>query len=262
MEVISQPLFNLLIVFYKLSFNNLGIAIILFTGFIRLLLFPITLPSLKMMQKMRDLGPDLAKLKKKHATDKKKLTQAQADLYRERGVNPASGCLPQILNIVILFVLFNVFTSLFKSDGNSIDRMNNVLYPPLHLTESIDTRFLGVDLARPDVLKIEGLLFPLPGIFLLSVTALQFLSSVMSYPAAKKEEKLAKKTKESFDDAAASMQKQMLYFFPLITLTAGYSFPLGLLVYWGSLSVYQMIQQYYISGWGGLEPWVKKVVSR
>ena len=63
-------------------------------------MLPLTAPSMKSAQKMKELAPELAKLKKKWAHNKEKLAKAQMDFYKERGVNPASGCLPQIIQII------------------------------------------------------------------------------------------------------------------------------------------------------------------
>ena len=259
MDVISQPLLNLIAVFYHV-FGNLGIAIIAFTLFVRLILTPLVLPSMKMMQKMKELGPELEKIKKRHEGDKQKLMQAQADFYKEKGVNPVSGCLPQIINIVILIALFSGFNKVFQ-EGNITANLNSVLHPALKISEEVDPYFLGRDLTKPDTFAVQGLHLPfeLPGLFLITVAALQFLSSKMMMPNVAAAEKVAKKTEGETDDMAASMQKQMIYMFPLMTIIFGLKFPLGVVVFWGAQSLFQAIQQYFISGWGGLASLVNKL---
>lgn len=259
MQIIWQPLINLLIVFYHLLFNNLGLAIIALTALLRLLLIPLTSPSMKAMQKMREVAPELERLKKKHAGDRTKLMQAQADFYRQRGINPAAGCLPQLVQIVVLIALFQGFIRVLSPDGDVTARLNEVLYPSLQIEGQINKTFFGRDLTSPDVYKVPGIPLPLPGVFLLLAAAAQFLSSKMMAPAVKKQEKIAKKTGGEMDDLMAGMQEQMLYLFPLLTIFIGYTFPLGLILYWGSFSVFQSAQQYTISGWGGLIPWLKRV---
>lgn len=260
MQFIWQPLFNLLIIFYHL-FGNLGLAVVAFTAFTRLLLTPLTLPSMRMMQVMRELAPELERLKKRHAGDKQKLMQAQADFYKEKGVNPASGCLPQIVQVVILIALFSGFTNIFQINGNITERLNDVLYPPLRVSGEINKVFLGKDLTQPDELFLPGIPFSLPGVFLIAVALIQFLSSKMMTPQLTAAERVAKKTEGGFDDLASSMQGQMLYMFPILTIFAGhvYKFPLGVVIYWGAFSLFQSVQQYFISGWGGLYPTVRLI---
>jgi len=258
MQIIYQPLLNLIIVFYHLLFSNLGLAIIAFTVFMKLVLTPLTLPSMKMMQKIKDHNPELERIKKKYKDDKQKQLQAQTDFYKEKGINPASGCLPQIVNFVILIALFNGFSTVFRTSDVTAS-LNQILYPSLRISGEVNKYFLGQDLTRPDVIAVSVVPFPLPGLFLVFVALLQFLSSKMMLPEVKKLEKVAKATTEVSDDMAVSMQKQMIYMFPLITLVVGLSFPLSIVLFWGALSLFQGVQQYFVSGWGGLAPYVRRL---
>lgn len=261
MQIIWQPLINLLVVFYHLLFNNLGLAIIGFTFFIRFLMVPLMAPQLRMSKKMNELKPELDKLKHRHAGDKVKFAQAQADFYKEKGVNPISpaGCLPIIIQSVILLALFQGFTSVLFSSDTTGGKLNNVLYEPLKIEGQINTSFLGIDLAKPNVFPVSGLPIPLPGVIILLSALFQLLSSKMMAPQVAASEKKAKKTPGTTDDAMVGVQKQMLYLFPLMTIFIGYSFPSGLALYWGIFSAAQMVQQYFTSGWGGLTPWVSRL---
>ena len=87
-----HPLVNALIFFYQFLFHNLGWAIIILTMVIRVILIPLTMPSLKAAKKMKELAPEIAKLKKKYANDKQQFAKAQLELYRQHGANPAAGC--------------------------------------------------------------------------------------------------------------------------------------------------------------------------
>lgn len=257
--IFLQPLLNGLLVFYHLSFGNLGLAIILLTISIRLVLTPLVLPSMKAMQKMRELGPELAKLKERHKGDKTKLMQAQADFYKSRGINPASGCLPQIVQLVILIALFQVFSQTLYANGDVVEKINKLAYPAFSLKDPLNTGFLLLDLTKPDTFRLPGAPFPLPGLFLLAAALVQLLSSKMMAPAVRKEAKVAKKTPGEMDDVMAATQQQMLYLFPLLTIFIGFTFPSGLVLYWFVFSFFQTVQQYLVSGWGGLAPWIKRV---
>ncbi|MBI2007102.1 MAG: YidC/Oxa1 family membrane protein insertase [Candidatus Blackburnbacteria bacterium] len=252
-----QPLLNGLLLFYHLFFNNLGLAIIALTVAIRLVLTPLVLPSMRAMQKMKDYAPELAKLKEKHKGDKTKLMQAQADFYKSKGINPASGCLPQIAQLVVLIALFQVFSQTLYSNGDMVERVNRLAYPALTVKNQPSTGFLLLDLTKPDTFRLPGLPIPLPGLFLVAAALIQLLSSKMMTPAVKKEAAVAKKTPGEMDDIMAATQQQMLYLFPALTIFIGFSFPSGLVLYWLVFSFFQAVQQYMVSGWGGLAPWLR-----
>lgn len=257
MNIISQPLLNLLIVFYHLLFNNLGWAIVGFTAFLRLILIPLTMPSMKMMQSMREVAPELEKIKKKYKGDNKKLMQAQADFYRERGINPYGGCVPQLVTLVVFIALSSAFFGVFKGDVTA--NLNKILYTPFKVTGHVDTSFFGKDLTKPDILHIPGVPFGLPGLFVIVLSSVYLLSSKMMMPNVEASQKIAKKTQGEADDIATSMQSQMMYMMPLVMLVSGLRFPVGVILYLGISSLLQSIQQYFVSGWGGLTPWIKKV---
>ncbi|MGB9706476.1 MAG: YidC/Oxa1 family membrane protein insertase [Microgenomates group bacterium] len=258
--LLYQPLVNGLIFFYKI-FDNFGVAIIVLTILIRLLTIPLTLPSLKVASKMKELAPQLEKLKKKYGKDRQKFAQAQLEIYKKHKVNPAAGCLPQIIQLIILIALYQAFIKVLQPDGNVIEKLNEVLYPVLQLPAEtvINSRFFYLDLAKPDVFHLPGVAFPLPGFFLLLAALVQFLSSKMMQPAVAVSRQQAKETPAAQDDVAAAMQTQMLYLFPLMTILIGYSFPSGLVLYWLVFSVFTAVQQYFVSGLGGLEPWRNKL---
>lgn len=253
--LLYQPLVNGLIFFYKLLGANLGWAIIVMTVVIRFLLTPLTLPSIKATTKMRQLAPELEKLKKKYKKDKQALARAQLELYKKHGANPAAGCLPQILQIVILIALFQAFNQVLKTDGDIITKLNQVLYPMLKLKEGskLSLKFLYLDLGKPDFFQLPfkitfgKIVFDkFPGIFLLGAAITQFLSSKLMMPQAKKEEAIAKKTEEQTDDMATMMQTQMLYMMPLMTILIGFTFPSGLVLYWLTFSLFMVVQQLFV----------------
>lgn len=246
-----QPLVNALIFFYNLLGGNLGWAIIGLTITIRLLLTPLTLPSLKSAQKLKALQPELNKLKEKFGKDKQVWAKKQLEFYRANGVNPAAGCLPQIIQIVILIALFQAFSQVLTQNGNVIDNLNNVLYGPLKLAREtvINNRFAYLNLTQPDLFTVPAInlfgfkLDKLPGIFLIASAVIQFISSKLMMPAAVKAKALSEKTKEQSDDMAAAIQQQMLYLMPLMTLFIGFKFASGLILYWLTFSLVMLAQQ-------------------
>lgn len=259
--LLYQPLLNALILLYH-WFGSFGLAIIVLTVLIRAVLIPLTLPSMRAANKMRELAPELARLRKKYGNDKQAFAKAQMDLYRQHGANPAAGCLPQIIQLLILIALYQAFIKVLQANGQAmITKLNEVLYLPLRLAPDtlINTKFLWLDLAKPDIINLPGLPIPLPGLFLIAAALIQLVSSKMMGPAIAQAKKEAQKTPEKTDDMATMMSSQMTYLFPLMTILIGYSFPSGLIVYWLVFSLFTAVQQYFVSGWGGLEPWLKKI---
>lgn len=250
--ILFQPLVNALIFFYQILFHNFGLAVIVLTLLIRGLLVPLTLPSMKAAKKMKELAPELGRLKKKHTKDKQAFAKAQMELYRKKGVNPAAGCLPQIIQLIVLIALYQAFIQVLRTDGEVISKLNQVLYSPLKLSPDtqINTQFLWLDLNKPDLLRISGFPIALPGIFLLAAALVQFLSSKLMAPSVEAASEQAKKSPEKADDMATMMQTQMLYLFPLMTILIGYSFPSGLVLYWLVFSVFTAVQQLLIDKTG------------
>ncbi|MCX6817028.1 MAG: YidC/Oxa1 family membrane protein insertase [Candidatus Beckwithbacteria bacterium] len=246
-----HPLVNALIFLYELLGHNLGLAIIGLTVLIRLVLTPLTLPSLKTGQKMKELQPELAKLKEKYGKDKQVFAKKQLELFQSHGLNPAAGCLPQIIQIVVLIALYQAFNQVLQSRGDLVTNLNNILYPVLKLPLdfSLNSRFLYLNLTQPDLfsipaIKILGLTIDkFPGIFLIAAAVVQFLSSKLMMPAAKKNAVVAQKTPGQADDMATAMQTQMLYLFPLMTIFIGFKFPSGLVLYWLVFSLIMLVQQ-------------------
>lgn len=247
--LLYQPILNALIFLYKILFSNLGLAIIALTLFIRAVLAPIMTQQLRSAKKMQDLSPELAKLKEKFKDDKQKLAQAQMELYKNNGVNPASGCLPQVVQLIILISLYQVFNLVIKPDGlEVIKKINESLYAFNQLPSSsvLNLKFLYLDLSKPDLIQIPNFV-GIPGLFVILATVFQFLSSKLMSPVVSKEQKLALKTEAKADDMASSMQKQMLYMFPLMTLIFGYTMSSGVMLYWFIFSLSSFVQQLIIN---------------
>ncbi len=258
--LLTQPLLNALFFFLQLT-GNLGVAIILLTIALRIVMTPLVLPGLKVTKKTQELAPEITKLKEKYKNDKQGLMLAQAQLFKEHGLNPASGCLPQIIQILILIALFSVFNIVLKADPSKIaTEIGDKLYSFNQLPSDfkLTTDFLYMDLTRADVFHIPGVPLPIPGLFLFLSAVTQLISSLMLSPVVAKAKKIADGTPESSDDAIVEAQRQMVYLFPLMTLVVGYQFQAGLVIYWFVFSLTGAMQQYSITGLGGLKPWLKR----
>jgi len=191
---------------------------------------------------MQELKPLLDKLKKKHKNDKKKLQQAQMELYKQHNINPAAGCLPQIAQIIVLISLYRVLM-----DFIGTDLINGV---------TLNLKFLWLDLSQPDPLYILPVL---AGLFQLvfSITMQTGLKSEVKAPKNKQK----KQKEEDSLEMAQTMQKQMLYTMPLMTTIIALKFPSGLALYWTISTVFSLVQQLIVSGPGGLVPLANKIKS-
>lgn len=232
MNFLIRPITQVLIFLYGLLGNNFGLAIIALTLLIRTILVPITLPSLRSAKKMQELKPQLDKLKKKHQ-DKVKQQQAQLDLYKKHGVNPASGCLPQIVQIIILIALYRVFIN-FIDQGT----INGA---------SIQMNFLWLDLSQSDPYYILPVFAGLAQ-FLYAYMMRTGLEQDVESPQDKK----AKQEEEDSLEMAQSIQQQMVFLMPVMTVIIASRFPSGLALYWAITTLFSFVQQLIVSGPGGL----------
>lgn len=264
--VFFGPVVNLLVVIYQgLSFLHipgaLGFSIMILTILIRVLVWPFMSSQIKATKKMSDLKPHLDALKVKYKDDKQALAQAQMALYKEHGVNPAGGCLPALIQIPIFIALYQSIINILPGTVGSIDYINSLLYlPQLKLPSALDPNFFGLNLGtKPSEFASQGfLLLLIP----LLTGGLTFIQSKMALPKPVKkypsDSPKEKKEKESMEDSMGQIQSQMVYMMPIMIGYFAFNFPIGLAIYWNSYTILGIIQQYQISGWGGLNNLWKK----
>ena len=241
LNFLVNPITQLLIFLYSLTGNNLGFAIILLTLIIRAVLVPVTIPSLKSAKKLQELKPHLDRLKEKHK-DKQKLQLAQLEFYKQHGINPASGCLPQIAQLLVLIALYQVFIEFINAPG-----LNG---------RALNLNFFWLNLGKPDPYYI------LPALAGLSqlVFSLMMTSGLESHLKAPKDKKEKQKEENSME-MAQSLSQQMLLIMPAMTVLISLKFPSGLALYWVITTVFSLVQQYLVSGPGGLKPTLARVMS-
>lgn len=226
---IYQPILNSLLWLYQLTGQNLGFAIILLTLLIRFILIPFTLPQLKSAKKMAALKPELDALKKKHGHDAKLFQQKQMEFYKTHNVNPAAGCLPFIAQFIVLIALYQVFMNTLGGNGMG----------------EVNTLFFSWDLKEKDTTYVLPIL---AGI-------LQFLMSLTILPAVENQPEKRPGTKEEKQDIAemaTTMQQQMVFMMPIMTVIFSLQFPSGLALYWVITTAFSLIQQLMVSGPGSL----------
>ncbi len=251
--ILVQPIFNILVVFFHLLTllhvpSALGFAIIAMTVFIRLILYPFTASQIKTTKKMQELNPHLSRIREVHKGDSARQQKETMALYKEHGVNPASGCLLMIIQLPVIWALYSVLGNTVKY--TKLSQINNLIYTDsLKLHHLWDTNFFGLPLGKTpsELIGIVGwlvLLVPvLTGIF-------QFIQSKMMFQSAPQVP--GEKKKEG--DFASAFQTQSIYLFPLMIGFFSYQFPIGLSLYWNTFTIFGIIQQYKIQGLAGLVP--------
>ena len=239
LNFLIAPINNLLIFLYGISGQNLGLAIIFLTLIVRGVLVPITIPSLRSAKKLQELKPHLDKLKQKHK-DKQKLQLATLELYKQHGINPAAGCLPQIAQLLVLIALYQVFIN-FINGGQ-------------YNGQSLNLNFLWLDLGKADPYYILPVLAGLTQL----IFSFMMTSGLESHVKAPKNKDEKKKEEDSME-MAQSMQQQMLYLMPAMTVIIALKFPSGLALYWVITTLFSLVQQYLVSGLGGLKPVLVKL---
>ena len=260
---IFTPLFQaffIALVLLDTATVNIAIAIDLMTILLRIILIPVLRRQTVSMKRTQMLAPEMREIQKRYKGDAMKARQAQQELYRERGINPLAGCLPAILQIFLLIPMYSVFSQGLTNfnpqamldvfgfrildlgcDATAVvNELGQVLNPCL------DSIAFGVDWGVPEVfLGSPGALFS--GLSLLAIISavLQLVTSRMALPVA---------SSVTADDPNARIQRQMAFLFPFISLTYGSILPAGLFLYWIVSTLFSIVQQYLIIGWGGMFP--------
>lgn len=208
---LTKPFFYILDFFYRFI-GNMGWAILLFAALLRLAMFPIANKSYESMSKMKKVQPKIQELQEKFKDDKVKLQTEMMNLYRKEKINPASGCLPMLIQIPVFFSLYKV------------------------LNISIEIRhapFIGwiKDLSAPDPLTISALThLPLPAF--LDIGIWPILMGLTMYIQQKLNPKPANKD-----------QARMFALMPLVFMFMLGHFASGLVIYWTLSNVLSIIQQ-------------------
>lgn len=241
----------------------LGWAIVALTLVVRFIVWPFITTQIRSAKKMADLRPLIDELKLVHKDNRQELLKAQTALYKEHGVSPAGGCLPALIQFPVFIALANAIPLLFYPEG--LARINELVFiKGVQLTSQPDAHFLGFNLA--DKVSDKAIFSPEWGSLMLVpliTMGLSFIQSKMMFPTAVKkynsDSPKEKKEKEGTEDMMASMQSQMMYMMPLMIGVFSYNFPVGVALYWNIFTLVGIVQQYLVSGWGGMESWVKLI---
>jgi YidC/Oxa1 family membrane protein insertase len=256
---VFQLFFITLVVIYKVV-GNIAIAIIILTILLRFLLISPFRVQTVSTRRMQMLAPEVKEIQRRLKGNRAAVQAATQQLYRDRGVNPLSGCLPILLTFLLLIPMYSVFQQgLQNYDPQAmldvfgfrivdlgcpaqaiVSAEGHVLNPCLNPIA------FGINWSIPEVIIGKaGALFSGFSILALISSLLQLVQSRMSLPMA---------GAAGSDDPNTRIQRQMAYIFPFISIVYGSILPAGLFLYWITSTIFAIVQQYLIIGWGGTFP--------
>ena len=256
------PVFQALfigLVFLDRITGDIGISILILTLIIRVILISPYRKQLVSQKRTQLLAPEVAEIQRRYKGDKVKIQQAQMELYKSRGVSPFGGCLPTLLQFIVLIPMYTVISngltnpdptgmlSVFGFNiGDAIglvcaNGLGTATYDNMRPCIEATVPWLGgLNASLPSVIDVAGF-----GVSILAIISavLQVIQTRMTInPNAPK------------NDPMAGAQGQTLVFLPLISVLYGGILPAGLFIYWISSTLFSIVQQYLILGFGGLFP--------
>jgi YidC/Oxa1 family membrane protein insertase len=236
---------NVLIWIYDIVGHNFGLAIILFTILIRIVTWPLNAQQMKGATAMQELQNDKEwqQIQKKYAKDREKLAQEQMRIYRERGINPFSSCLPTLIQFPIIIALYQSIIRALASTPLDLLKLSRSLFLP-NVSDIIplNSKFLWMDLGRPENVVIFGLAIP----------TLALVVAITTYIQAK----LTMPTSATPGDQGAAMSGMMSIYMPLMLGWFAITFASGLSVYFITSNILGIVQ-YAMQGkanWRNLIP--------
>lgn len=225
--LLYQPLFNVLILIYNyLAGSDFGLAVIILTFLLRLILYPIMTQSIKYQQTLSEIQPKIQEVQKKYKDDQEQQAKEIMNIYKEKKINPFSVFLPILIQLPLLIAVFQVFRNGLQPE--SMDHLYSFVAHP----GEINYLFLGlISLSEPNT--ILAALTAISQFF-----QLKLASPVKKAKKPKKEDGLAKFSEIS--------QKQLPYFISIFTFFLLSKFPAALGLYWMTTSLFTIGQQYVL----------------
>ena len=241
---------NTLLWIYDIIGHNFGVAIILFTILIKVITWPLNAQQLKGAQAMQELQNDKEwqEIQKKYAKDREKLAAEQMRIYKERGISPFASCLPTLIQFPIIIALYQSIIRALAATPLGLMQLGRSLFPFLNVESIIplNSKFLWMDLGRPESVQILGVAIPTLAIVVALTTYVQ--------------SKLTMPPSTNPNDQTAAMSSSMAITMPLMLGWFALTFASGLSVYFITSNLLG-IAQYAMSGranWSALIPGAKK----
>ena len=226
--VIHDPLYNALVfLIHVVPYSDVGIAVILLTLFVKLLLFPLTKKAIHTQVTLKKIGPRLEEIKKKYKDDQQEQVKQTLKVYKENDIHPLSGILTLFIQLPVIFGLYWMF---FKGGLPTIDI--DSLYAFVSAPETVNMNFLGiVDMAERSV------------VLALLAGATQFVHAQI---AIKPPETKSKPGESLKDDLARSMTLQMRYVLPIFVGVIAYFISSAVALYWTTSNLFTIGQELFV----------------
>ncbi len=222
-----QPIYNALVFLIDtVPGGNVGVAIVLLTISVRIVLLPFSHKSIVSQARMRAIAPHVEKLKEKHKDNKQEQARKTMELYKEHGINPFSGCLLLLVQLPIIFALYFVF---FKGLPNL---NTEILYSFVSTPTTMSMMFLGTMLSKKSI------------ILALLAAITQYYQIKLSIPAMAPAEKGA--TPSFKDDFARSFNLQIRYILPVVVFGISYSISAAIALYWATSNLFSIGHELYV----------------
>ncbi len=202
--------------------HNWGVSIIILTALLKFAMFPITAKTAKSTVKMQALQPKMQEIQEKYRDNPQKLNEQTMKLYKEIGYNPMSGCLPMLVQFVILFAMYNLFNNYFEFRGAS--------FIPGWIS----------DLSSGDHIKTLGFNLPFLGNQIRLLPVIYVISQLLFG-------KITQNGGTAAASQSAAQMKMMMYGMPILFFFLFYNAPSGLLLYWTVSNLIQLGQQLFIN---------------
>ncbi|MGN1327750.1 MAG: YidC/Oxa1 family membrane protein insertase [Clostridia bacterium] len=270
-------LFGYLLNFLYNLFNNYGIAIIVFSVILRIILIPVTISQQKSMKKSAKMQEKMKEIQNKYKNNPEKLNQETIDLYKREKMNPFSGCLSSILQIIIILSVFwlvsKPLTYMKKVDTEVINGYIEEIkaedgkaatYPEIQVIQRkaaedervyINMDFFGLDLSKvPNQNMSDWTVYIIPVLYVItSFVSIKITNSkqnkVNQESKEISEDVENKEVKDPSDEALESMQQMtnsMSYMIPIMSISIAFIAPLGLALYWLMSNVLMIIERLII----------------
>ncbi|MFW5853518.1 MAG: YidC/Oxa1 family membrane protein insertase [Patescibacteria group bacterium] len=223
--ILFEPLYNALVFLTGiLPGANVGLAIILLTVIVRIILFPLYQKTINNQKQMALVQPEIKKIKEKYKAEKQKQAEAILELYKEHNMNPFSGILVTLIQIPIILSMFFVFSRGF-------DLNLDILYSFISQPEVVNTQLLGF-------LDITQRSF----IIAFLVAASQYLQMNITLPKPSPKTKKSDNKPNFQEDMVRGMQTQMRYVLPGVIGIIATTFPAAVGIYWITSNVFSLGQ--------------------
>lgn len=258
-------IFGYLLNFLYQILNNYGVAIIIFSILVKLILLPLTIKQQKTLEKTTKMQGELQALQFKYKNNPEQLNKEMMDLYKRENMNPFSGCLSSIIQIILILAVFYLvkspLTYMKKVDTNIINDYTAKLetktnYPEVQIIKEFGTEneevyinmeFLGLDLSSvptSDFSDIKTLIIPLLYV-ISSIVSMKITMNMQT--KGNKEEKDAENKEESPEELMQNTTKSMSYMMPIMAFSISLVAPLGLALYWLMSNVLMIAERIFIN---------------